>query len=162
MKRIRIRKAILSLGAAGMFAAAVVAPLTAASAAVHSPPPGATRVQALTEGWANMKYRPGVIFIGQGGSPFVQHLAWRSWTANGAITRSGQYVYQTNPYCTPTYQCPVTYKPAQVYLHDMKTHNGRHYFAKMRWSYTSRNGYHKAIYWVFRFTGGSAPGWAYS
>lgn len=120
-------------------------------------------MQAFTEGWANMKYRPGVIFIGQGGSPYVQHLAWRSWAAGSAITRSGQLVRMANPYCTPTYQCPVTYKPAQVYLHDMKSHNGRPYFAKMRWSYTSRNGHPEAIYFVFTFyPGGSSPGWAYS
>lgn len=116
-------------------------------------------VQALTEGWSNMSYRPGAIFIGQGGSPFVRYLAWANWGGT-ATTRSGQYVYQTNPACTPTYLCPVTKKPVTVYLHDVKTHRGTAYFDKMRWNYTSRNGHLRSIYWVFEYyPGGSVPFW---
>jgi hypothetical protein len=146
-----------------MFAAAIVAPLTAASAAAHSPPAGAALMQANENGWHNMSYRPGAIYIGQGGSPFVRYLAWHSWGASSATTRSGQYFYQTNPYCTPSYLCPYSKKPVTVYLHDIKTHRGQPYFAKMRWNYTSRNGYHRSIYWEFEYyPGGSVPFWNYS
>ena len=140
-------------------AVAVAAPLTAASAAVSSAPPGATRVQANDIGWSHMSYRPGAIYIGQGGSPFVRYLAWANWGGT-ATTRSGQLVRQANPNCTPTYLCPVSKKPVTVYLHDVKTHNGRPYFAKMRWHYTSRNGYSRYIYWVFKtYPGGTVPFW---
>jgi hypothetical protein len=140
-------------------AAAIVAPLTAASAAVHSPPPGAALMQANENGWRAMSYRPGAVYMGQGGSPYVQYLAWANW-GGSATTRSGQLVRQANPSCTPTYLCPVSKKPVTVYLHDIKTHSGQPYFAKMRWNFTSRNGYRKSIYWNFDYyPGGSVPFW---
>lgn len=153
----RIRRAILG---AAVMCVAVVAPVTAASAAVHAPPPGATLVQANTLGWASMSYRPGAIYVGQGGSPYVRSLAWSTWTAGSATTRAGTLVRQANPTCTPTYLCPVSKKPVTVYLHGVLTHNGTPYFAKMRWGYTSRNGHAEDIYWVFKdYPGGSVPSW---
>lgn len=151
----RIRKAIVA--AAVMCAAiATFLPLTAAVASN----PGLPVVQANTTGWANMSYRPGHIYVGQGGAPYVRYLAWGDWTAGSATTRAGQLVRQANPSCTPTYLCPVSKKQVTVYLHDVLSHNGTTYFAKMRWDWTSRNGHPESTYWLFAtYPGGSVPSW---
>jgi hypothetical protein len=119
--------------------------MTAASA---SPPPGATRVQAQDNGWLNLAYKPGTIYAGNGCAPFVAGLSWSTWTASAATTRTGTLR-----------QCGKG-RPVTVYLHYVKSHDGTHYFAKMRWAWTSRNGSPRVEYWKFEtYPGGSVPFW---
>lgn len=115
-------------------------------------------VQAHPSGWSGMVTRPGAIHVGNGGSPFVRHLMWSSWGASSAHG-SGQLVQQDSGCTMPSFLCPVSKRPATVYLHDVRHHNGKAFFKKMRWNWTSRNGHARVAYWLFGFEGGSVPAW---
>jgi len=149
----RIRKAagalILALGLAATGAFAV------GTANASTLP----RVQANTNGWSGMVTRPGTIYVGQGGSPFVRHLTWSSW-GNSVAFASGQLVQQDSGCTQPSYLCPVSKRPVTVYLHYVQSHNGSPYFKKMRWNWTSRNGHARVMYWLFAtYPGASVPAW---
>ena len=129
-----------------------------ARAASAAPPPGAPLVQTIPgNGWSHMSYRPGEILVGQGGSPIVRHLAWGSWTTSAATTRAGQILQFFCP--GPSSGCPGTTHPVTVFLHDVRTHNGHPYFAKMRWTWRNNNGRTRVAYWLFGLEGGTVPNW---
>ncbi len=86
-------------------------------------------------------------YVGMGGAPFVRHLSWGSWAGPAATTRSGQIAQQW-PCGKPIYQCPASVRPVNVYLHDVQTHGGNPYFAKMRWSWVNSKGKARMAYWL--------------
>ena len=143
-----IRSALAALAAA---AALALTGASAAVAATASPPSGIPLVSANTNGWSNLSYRPGHIYVGQGGSPVVDKLAWGSWGYSAAITRAGRLT-QYWPNGGPSYQWPYSRHPVVVYLHDPLVHQGQPYFAKMRWNWTNAHGKAKVAYWLM--TGG--------
>jgi hypothetical protein len=147
----RLRRGLIALIAVLGMAAAVLAATPAT--AVTLP-----RVQANIFGWSGMTTRPGTIRVVMTGGPTAIHLAWRAWTTSSATTRSG--TIETQPYCgRPIPQCPVYHHTLTVYLHDVRTHRGSPYFAKMRWTYHNARGTH-VIYWLFHtFPGGTVPSW---
>lgn len=148
-------RATLALAAA---AAALALTGGAASAAIAAPAPGTPLVAASPNGWQSLTYRPGRIHVGNGASPFVYNLSWGSWSTSAATTRSGR-IRQYWPNGGPSYTWPSTTRPVKVYLHDVKTHRGQPYFAKMRWNWTNARGVAKVAYWLFGYEGGTVPGW---
>jgi hypothetical protein len=146
--------------AAGILAALALvtgAGAGAASAASASPPPGTPLVSHTTAGWSSLTYRPGAIFVGNGGSPIVRRLAWGSWTTSAATTRAGQIVQFFCP--GPSANCPGTTHPVTVFLHDVRVHRGQPYFAKMRWTWVNHNGRTRVAYWLYGLEGGTVPAW---
>lgn len=123
----------------------------AAGAAPASPAPGTPLVSAKDTGWQGLAYRPGAIYVGNGGSPFVSKLSWSSpgtWTTSSATTRTGDITQYWPQPGVPSYQWPSTTRAASVYLHDPLTHSGQPYFAKMRWNWTNAHGVAKVAYWL--------------
>jgi hypothetical protein len=59
----------------------------------------------------------------------------------------------------PSSGCPGTTHPVTVFLHDVRTHNGHPYFAKMRWTWRNNNGRTRVAYWLFGLEGGTVPNW---
>lgn len=145
---------MMRLVAGAVLAAALATGVLASTANASTLPV----VQANTTGWSGMVTRPGTIFVGQGGSPFVRHQTWSSWGASTARS-NGQLVQQDSGCTMPSYLCPVSKRPASVYLDDVRHHNGKAYFKKMRWNWTSRNGHARVAYWLFGFEGGTVPAW---
>lgn len=142
-----------------VLAAAAVAGLAIIAGAGTAGAASTPLVQANNGGWSAMSYRPGHIYVGMGGAPFVRHLSWGSWAGPAATTRSGQIVQQW-PCGKPIYQCPASVHPVNVYLHDVQTHGGNPYFAKMRWSWVNSKGKARVAYWLFgTLSGGTVPGW---
>lgn len=93
-------------------------------------------VYPQVEGWHGGQVRPTAIYVGQGGSPYVTGLKWLSWTSAGARARG--VLHRQRPGCTrPSYQCPYQRSGVLVQLSQPRTHHGRRYFARMRWTYTS-------------------------
>jgi hypothetical protein len=115
-------------------------------------------VQAINNGWSGMTIRPGAIYVGNGGAPFVRRLTWSSWGGSTAHA-SGQLVQQDSNCTLPSYRCPVSKRAATVYLQYVRYHNGSPYFKKMRWNWTSRNGYSRVMYWLFGPASSSYPAW---
>src|SRR6266540_1092468 len=91
-------------------------------------------VYAQVEGWHGGQVRPAALYVGQGGSPYVNALKWLSWTATGA--QANGYLHMQKPGCAlPTYQCPYQRFSVKVQLSGVEAHNGVRYYSRMRWTY---------------------------
>ncbi len=149
-----IKQGIRAVLVAVAASAALVLTGGAASAgtAPASPPPGIPLVSAQVTGWSNFQYRPGVIYVGQRGLPFVTHLSWRYgngyWNYASATTRTGEIVLYWPQPGVPSYLWPYSTHFVSVYLHAPLTHNGQPYFSKMRWTWHNVHGVPKAMYWL--------------
>jgi hypothetical protein len=147
--------------ATALVAAAVLAITGATAAAAASPPPGTPLALTASATWAYLGYHPGAIYVGNGGSPFVAYLSWSApgtWTGTSAANRAGSIV-QYWPNGGPSYQWPSTARPVKVYLHDVQSHNGQPYFAKMRWSWTNSHGKARVLYWKVGTSGSRYAFW---
>jgi hypothetical protein len=115
-------------------------------------------VQANTTGWLRPSVEPGHIYIGQGGSPYVQNFRWTYWTSVSAWA-SGELV-KIKVGCTlPTYLCPVTRRWVAVYLSSPKAHGSQVFFTGMRWRYYS-GGVKRIRTFSFQILpGASVPSW---
>jgi len=79
-------------------------------------------------GWV-AHVRPATIYFGQGGSPILGQLTWKTW-GSGSAWGTGKLWTQT-PGCTPSYKCAYHSRWAGVYLNTVRLHNGHRYFARM-------------------------------
>jgi hypothetical protein len=118
------------------------------SAAGHVSAAAATRpvVFNYAEGWQHGRVEPSVIYIGNGGAPFVQHLVWSHW--NGTSAYAAGILAKQSASCTkPSFQCPYHRFGVGVTLSRVETHDGVRYFSRMRWSWHTRAGAHRNTYW---------------
>jgi hypothetical protein len=100
------------------------------------------------EGWQHGRVRPRAIYIGNGGAPYVTHLAWSHWNgtsayATGILNRQ----YASCLTVKPAYKCPEHRFGVGVTLSRVETHDGVRYFSRMRWSWHTRAGAHRNTYW---------------
>jgi hypothetical protein len=132
----------------------------AAGGAVAARPParaaGAASAVAATrpvvfnyaEGWQHGRVEPRVIYIGNGGAPYLTRLVWSHWNgtsayASGILNRQ----YASCLSVKPAYKCPEHRFAAGVTLSRVETHGGVRYFSRMRWSWHARSGAHRFTYW---------------
>ena len=158
MRTHTIRSALAALAAA---AALTITGATAAAAAPASPPPGIPLALTASATWSYLAYHPGAIYVGNGGSPFVTHLSWSApgtWTDTSAANRTG-IIVQYWPNGQPSYLWPSTTRPVKVYLHDVLSHNGQPYFAKMRWNWINAYGKAQVMYWMVGTSGSRYAFW---
>jgi hypothetical protein len=114
-------------------------------------------VSANVSGWHGT-VKPRAIYVGQGGSPFVDRLHWTHWNATSAWA-SGRLWMLENPYCTPTYQCPYTHRYVAVTLSRAVHHGAKLFYTRMKWAYHQR-GVRRIQRWYFRtYPGATVPGW---
>jgi hypothetical protein len=159
--RTRSREVLGALTAAAVLVliAVIVAAIAGGSGAGTSPRPARAAnpvetfrpsaalpvVYSQVEGWHGGQVRPAVIYVGQGGAPYVNALKWTGWTTAGA--QANGYLHVQKPGCTlPTYQCPYQSFRAQVRLSQVETHNGVRYYSRMRWTYV-KNHVPRVIRW---------------
>jgi hypothetical protein len=115
--------------------ARAAAPAATASAPAPLPLPV---VYAQAAGWREGQLRPAVIYVGEGGAPYVKALRWSGWTAAGA--HADGYLRLRQPGCTrPAYQCRYLRFRVQVQLSQVQAHDGVRYYARMRWTYTRQH-----------------------
>jgi hypothetical protein len=100
------------------------------------------------EGWQHGRVKPRAIYIGNGGAPYVTHLAWSHWDgtsayAAGILNRQ----YASCLTVKPAYKCPEHRFGVGVTLSRVETHDGVRYFSRMRWSWHTRSGAHRFTYW---------------
>jgi hypothetical protein len=92
-------------------------------------------VYSRVAGWRDGRVRPAVIYVGEGGAPYVSALSWPSWTAAGA--RADGDLHMQKPGCAlPAYQCRYQRFGVKVQLSQVKFRDGVRYYARMRWTYT--------------------------
>ncbi len=141
--------------------AACAAPGQGAHPAAVGPPSSApvqVRVQANVTGWSGMVQRPHVIYIGMGGAPVAQKLAWRHWGSRQAWASGELDIYWPQPGPISGWH-PTTY-PVTVRLRGIQTHDGQPSYRTMVYSYLNRRGIAKLLQFDFSVQpGGSAPGW---
>ncbi len=117
----------------------------AVPAATASAPAPLPVVYSQAGGWRDGQSRPAVIFVGEGGAPYVKALRWSGWTAAGA--HADGYLRLQQPGCTrPAYQCRYLRFRVRVQLSQVQAHDGVRYYARMRWTYT-RQHVHQVIRW---------------
>jgi hypothetical protein len=115
-------------------AVSVVTGVSATSASASALPV----VSANVTGWHG-SVRPGHIFIGQGGSPFVRSLTWTHWGPWNAESH-GRLIRQI-PGCTrPSYLCPVSNRYVEVTLSRPILHSGVKFFTRMQWVFHNASG----------------------
>jgi hypothetical protein len=121
-------------GRSGTVAASPPAP-AAGPAGAGSSPAALPVVYSRVAGWHDGQVRPPVIYVGEGGAPYVKALTWPSWTAAGA--RADGELHMQKPGCAlPTSQCPYQRFGVKVQLSRVQSRDGVRYYARMRWTYT--------------------------
>ena len=116
------------------------------------------RVQSHVTGWSGMVQRPPAIYVGMGGAPVAQRLAWRHWGSPQASASGELDIYW--PQSGPISGWHPTSYPVTVRLQDIQTRGGQPSYRKMTYSYVNRRGITKSL--QFRFSvqpGGSTPSW---
>ena len=84
---------------------------------------------ANADGWHGY-VRPGIIYFGQGGAPFLAKLHWSSWT--GTSAQATATLWAQKPGCSlASYKCPYSSRWAAVSLTAVRLHHGTRYFARM-------------------------------
>ncbi len=95
-------------------------------------------VYSRVAGWHGGQVRPAVIYVGEGGAPYVDALKWPSWTVAGARADGDLHVQM--PGCAlPSYQCPYQRFRVKIQLSRVETRDGVRYYARMRWIYTENH-----------------------
>jgi len=116
------------------------------------------RVQPNVVGWSGMVAHPDRIYVGMGGAPVIEHLAWHNWGAPRAWAAGRLDLYW--PQRGPVSSWKPTEYPVRVRLQDIVAHDGQRSYRKMADFYVNGRGAAKVLY--FRFyvlPGGSVPGW---
>jgi hypothetical protein len=110
----------------------------AGPAGAASSPAALPVVYSRVAGWHDGRVRPAVIYVGEGGAPYVNALSWLSWTAAGA--RADGDLHMQKPGCSlPAYQCPYQRFRVKIQLSQVETRDGVRYYARMRWIYTENH-----------------------
>ena len=125
---------------AGRSGTAAVSPPArgAGPAGAASSPAALPVVYSRVAGWHDGRVRPAVIYVGEGGAPYVNALSWPSWTAAGA--RADGDLHLQKPGCAlPAYQCPYQRFRVKIQLSEVETRDGVRYYARMRWTYTENH-----------------------
>jgi hypothetical protein len=90
-------------------------------------------VSANVGGWHGT-VKPRTIYVGQGGSPFVDRLHWTRWNDSSGRA-SGELWMIKNPACAPLYKCPYTHRPVVVTLSRVLRHGRALFYTRMKWAY---------------------------
>jgi hypothetical protein len=104
-------------------------------------------VSANVTGWHGT-VKPRAIYVGQGGSPFVDRLHWTHWNATSAWA-SGELWMIKNLSCTPLYKCPYTHRWVAVTLSRAVHHGAKLFYTRMRWAY-HKGGVRRLQRWSLR------------
>ena len=132
-------------GRPGTVAASPPAP-AAGPAGGGSSPAALPVVYSRVAGWHDGQVRPAVIYVGEGGAPYVNALSWPGWTVAGA--RADGELHMQKPGCAlPAYQCPYQRVGVKVQLSRVESRHGVRYYARMRWTYTEDHVRH-VIHWT--------------
>jgi hypothetical protein len=107
---------------------------------------------ADANGW-HASVKPGHLYFGNGGAPYITRLRWSSW--NGAHARATGKLWTHKPGCSPSYKCPYYSRWAEVYLNTVRSHDTTRYYARMavkfwyagKWRWDI--GWFRSGYWVF-------------
>lgn len=133
--------------------------LSAATPALASTPP--TKVQAQVTGWTGMSVKPGDIYFGQGGVPFITSLHWLYWHNGASAYATGTLHQLADPNCHPVYQCKYASEPSTVYLYTVKVHGTLHYFYNMAVRFKHNGAWHRQVGVFKPFPGGTDPSWIF-
>ena len=156
----RIVGIITAAALAGGLAACGTPGRSAHPAAARLPSAAAVpvRMQPDVTGWSGMVQRPHVIYVGVGGAPVAQQLAWRHWGSPTAWASGKLDIYWPQPGPISGWH-PTTYT-VTVRLQDIQTHDGQPSYRKMAYIYVNRRGITKSLQFEFSVrSGGSAPSW---
>lgn len=126
--------------------------LTAAPAATTLP-----KIQAYNgTGWSGMVKRPAYMVVGQGGSPYADHLAWSRWTSSSGKATGQLHLF----WCVPTSSCKGNVHNVTVWATTPRTHHGQAYFAHLIYQYVNAQGVTKRLTgWFEVRPGASVPAW---
>lgn len=140
--------------AAGVFlaVAAVTGAVAAGGAAASASTVPVTSWE--TAGWSHPAVRPPVIYVGEGGSPFVAQLHWTHWT--GTTAWASGNLWTIKPDCFPEYQCPYYHRWVAVALSRPVQHGARRWYSQMTWRFT-KGGRRHVWYWTLRAGDWSGP-----
>jgi hypothetical protein len=151
-----IAAGVLAAGLAACGSPAATARLPAAARAGATAVP--VRVQLNAVGWSGMTVRPDHIYVGMGGAPVVRRLTWRNWGGAQAWAAGQLDLYFPQP--GPISSWHPTVYPVRVRLRDIVAHDGQPSYRKMAYSYVTRHGVTKVLYFTFSvLPGGSMPSW---
>lgn len=135
---------------------AVAAALTGAIGETPAMASSTPVVQANNDGWRSPSVRPGHIYIGQGGSPYVHALTWHRWNTTRARATGKLAIAKQN--CYPSTQCGYTNRWVSVKLRRTVWTHKHYWYTRMRWGFRKNGTWH---IWYFKFVhmGTSFPYW---
>ena len=146
----------------GMASRALLASAVAAVAVVLMAGPAATAptpvVYANGSGWHDASRRPADFYFFGGNGPYIRKLSWQYWGPHGNAYGQGRLETQTAG-CTPSYLCLYHGRWVSMLLRDVRTHDGRKYFAKMAIRFHRHGRWHHQHLTFKRVPPATAPAW---
>ncbi len=102
-------------------------------------------IDAHATGWYTASVRPGLISVGQGGSPEVGSLRYSTWNSTGAWASGTLELF----WCTgiPLSQCVPTKYAVKVTIYQPISYGGQQWFSRMTWRYHTKSGVPKTRRW---------------
>lgn len=94
------------------------------------------------------KVKPVGLILGNGGAPRIARMVWHTWNQTSASATDLTTIDDCIPNCAMGHD--HTYR-GSMYLHGIRTHNGRHYFYLMTWRYVKNGVTHaqRLVYGLF-------------
>lgn len=140
-----------------VLAAVAILGMALTGAAIGEPAASASTVPVVynDNGWHG-SVKPGILYFGNGGAPYITGLHWTSWNATSAQATGRLWTEKFG--CTPSYRCGYSSRYVQVDLNTVRSHDGTGYYARMtvRFRYGGKwrrdTGWIRNGFWVFPVT----------
>jgi len=113
---------------------------------------------AHVDGWHGY-VKPGTIYVGNGGAPYITQLKWKSW-GSGSAWGTGK-VWTQKPGCSPSYKCAYSSRWIGLYLSTVKTHGGTKYYARMAAKLFVSGKARWEVGWLRTYPGATVPMWQF-
>jgi hypothetical protein len=148
-----IRKLLAGAAILGMaFSVAATAEGAASASAVP------VMYAAHNDGWHGY-VKPGTIDFGNGGSPFITQLTWKSW-GSGSAWGTGK-LWTQKPGCSPSYKCAYSSRWVGLYLSTVRTHGSVKYYARMAAELFVSGKARWEVGWLRTYPGATVPMWQF-
>ena len=114
---------------------------------------------AHADGWYGY-VKPGQVYFGNGGAPFMTQMTWKSW--NGTSAWGTGKLWLIKPNCYPMYKCPYSARWVGVYMSVVRTHSGHRYFARMAVKFYYGGKWTWRVGWLgYAAPGATSPMWLF-
>jgi hypothetical protein len=113
---------------------------------------------AHLDGWHGY-VKPGAIYFGNGGSPYITQLRW-TWWGSGSAWGTGK-LWTQKPGCSPSYKCAYSSRWIGLSLSTVRTHGSTKYYARMAAKLFVSGKARWEVGWLKTYPGATVPMWQF-